>query len=220
MVRVHYGCGDKTGPSWLNFDASPMIPVERLPIFGKLLHKLSGGGAPFPPAVNYGNIIKAPLVPEGTATAVYASHVLEHLSLADARAALRNTYRMLAPGGVFRLIVPDLRSRIERYTADASAGDPEAAHNFMRYCLLGMEERPRGIVRTLRKAFSGSSHLWMWDASAMRAELERCGFTAIRECSFGDADDPAFSEVENPARFADTTLARPECALEAKKPHA
>lgn len=217
MIRVHYGCGDKIGASWSNFDASPMIRIERLPLIGTTLKKLAGGGTPFPQQVRYGNIIDGPLVPEGTAHCVFASHVLEHLSLTDARQAIRNTLLMLRPGGVFRLIVPDLRSRAEIYLRDLQLGDSEAASNFMRYSLLGAEERPSG-VRALRKLFSGSSHLWMWDVLSMTAELERCGFVGIRECRFGDAEDPAFAELEVEARFIDTTLQRPECALEARKP--
>jgi hypothetical protein len=125
---------------------------------------------------------------------------------------------MLAPGGVFRLIVPDLQSRAELYLRQVSAGDPEAAANFMRFSLLGQEERPSGIVRPIRTAFSGSSHLWMWDRVAMRSELERCGFVRIRECRFGDSNDPAFAELEDRARFIDSTLQAAECAMEAYKP--
>lgn len=217
-VRVHYGCGPTVGKSWLNFDVSPMLRVERLPLIGPVLHKLAGGGMSFPREVRYGNIINGPLVQEGSAKAVYASHVLEHLSLGDARVALANTYRMLAPGGVLRLIVPDLRTRAELYLQQVAAGDPEAASNFMRYSVLGMEERPRGMIRLIRRTFSGTSHLWMWDRISMRAELERAGFVSIRECQFGDADDPAFAELEDRTRFIDTTLQQKECAMEARKP--
>jgi Methyltransferase domain len=217
-IRVHYGCGDKVGPSWINFDASPMIRVERVPVIGTALRALVGGGTPFPAAVHYGNIVSGPLVREGSAVSVYASHVLEHLSFEDARAALHNTFRMLAPGGVFRLIVPDLRVRAELYLKQAQEGSPEAAPNFMRYSLLGQEMRPRGLFRQIRRAYSGSSHLWMWDAVSMGRELEACGFERIRTCSFGDARDPAFAELEDRARFTDNTLQSPECALEAYKP--
>jgi hypothetical protein len=217
-VRVHYGCGTKIGKSWLNFDVSPMLKVERLPLIGPVLRTLAGGGEPFPREVIYGNIVDGPLVAPGTARAVFASHVLEHLSFEDAKRAIRHTFQMLAPGGVFRLIVPDLRSRAELYLRQVGSGDGDAASNFMRYALLGQEERPRGLIKPIRRAFSGSSHLWMWDNVAMRAELERCGFEQIRECRFGDAADPAFAELEDASRFFDQTLQRDECAMEARRP--
>ena len=216
-VRIHYGCGLSTGKSWLNFDASPTLKVQRLPLIGSVLSKLAGGATPFPADVRYGNIIDGPLVPEGTATAVFASHVLEHLSLRDARAALANTFRMLAPGGVFRMIVPDLRSRAQLYLRQVESGDPEASSNFMRYTMLGQEQRPRGLIKSIRHTFGASSHLWMWDLVSMRAELDRCGFVSVRECKFGDADDPAFAEVEDRARYIDATLNEAECALEGRK---
>ena len=83
-------------------------------------------------------------MPAGTADGVYASHVLEHLSLSDFRTALENTYRMLADGGVFRLIVPDHFERARKYVSTAKE-NPEAAEHFIRATLLGKEYRPRGI---------------------------------------------------------------------------
>lgn len=219
-VRVHYGCGDHAGAGWLNFDVSPMLRVERLP-GGSALKKFVGGGRPFPKSVRAGNIVDGPLVEESTATSAYASHVLEHLSLEEARVAIRNTYHMLAPGGVFRLIVPDLEWRAEMYLADMRKGDANAASEFMRQCILGREHRYRGPIHWLRKQLSGSSHLWMWDFVSMKAELESAGFTNIRRCSYGDAADPGFAEVENPNRFVgsiDDTTSMPELAMEAIRP--
>lgn len=106
---VQYGCGFSAGDGWLNFDASPTLRIEKIPFFGKIASvALSGNSDRFPESVRYGDIRKGPLVPAGTADGIYASHVLEHLSLVDFRKALANTYLMLADGGVFRLIVPDL----------------------------------------------------------------------------------------------------------------
>lgn len=220
MVRVHFGCGGHIGPSWENYDMSPMMRIERLP-GGAALKKLAGGGNTFPREVRPGDITKGPLVGKGTATAAYASHVLEHLTLEDAKKAIANTYDMLAPGGVFRLIVPDLEWRARVYLEDLSRKDPEAASNFLRYSILGQEERRRGVVAHIRKALSGSSHLWMWDFVSMGHALESVGFVNVRRCGFGDATDAAFSEVEYEPRFwgtIDEATKYPELAVEAVKP--
>ena len=41
--------------------------------------------------------------------------MLEHVPLEDMRKALRNIHLMLRTGGVFRLVVPDIETRIMRY---------------------------------------------------------------------------------------------------------
>ena len=44
----------------------------------------------------------------GSCTALIASHVLEHFDKAEGRLFLRECYRILAPGGVLALAVPDM----------------------------------------------------------------------------------------------------------------
>lgn len=214
---VQYGCGFAVGEGWLNFDASPTLRVERIPIFGhRISAAVSGNRKRFPACVRYGDICKGPLVPAGTADGVYASHVLEHLSLSDFRTALENTYRMLADGGVFRLIVPDLFERARKYVSTAKE-NPEAAEHFIRATLLGKEYRPRGVLRILRDMIGNSDHLWMWDEMSITKELKRQGFTFIRRCYFGNSGISMFNSVEEPSRFYDADLGIQECAIEARK---
>ena len=217
---VHYGCGYCAPDGWLNFDCSPTLRIERMPVLGRLLGRLSGNTERFPAHVRYGDICRGLPVPEGLVQAVYASHILEHLSLQDCRIAIANTYRMLQPGGVFRLIVPDLLERARRYVAAADAHSAEASGMFMHSTYLGAESRPRSALGHLRRMVGNSSHLWMWDEHAMGAELARVGFVAIRRCALGDADDRMFDRVEHPDRFHDQEFDIPEVAMEARKPAA
>jgi len=80
----------------LNFDASPTLRVQRLPLAGFLRVP---GGPVFPANVRYGDIVKGLPVEATSCRAVYCSHVLEHLSLSDFRLALANTKAVLAEGG-------------------------------------------------------------------------------------------------------------------------
>ena len=166
--------------------------------------------------MRYGDVRKGLPVADGTVRGYYASHVLEHLSLADFRLAIANTYKMLAPGGIFRLIVPDLAERARRYVAQLNERSPDAATNFFRSAALG-EERPLSIGRRARTIFSGSVHLWMWDEYSLSAELQPAGFVNVRKCKFGDAKDAKFSRVEDPGRFYDEASKIHECAIEAQK---
>src|SRR5437588_12941457 len=58
-LYVQYGCGFSPGEGWENFDSSPTLRVERMPIIGPFLSaKLSGNARPFPSSVRYGDICK------------------------------------------------------------------------------------------------------------------------------------------------------------------
>lgn len=216
-MYVQFGAG-LCGPSgWENFDASPTVRLQRLPVVGSV-GKLAG--PVFPDNIQYGDITKGLPVPDGQVDGVYASHVLEHLSFEDAHTALRNTFRMLRSGGIFRCIVPDLAERARRYVAAMDQQSASAAHDFMRSCLLGAENRPAGAAARARSLLGNSAHLWMWDEFSLKKALEEAGFISVRRCSFGDSKDPAFNAVEMQDRFVDSGYSPPipELAMEAVKP--
>ena len=192
---VQYGCGWSAPEGWSNFDASPTLRFERLPLIGNLYTR---NAARFPPNVRYGDIVKGLPVPDDSCRGVYCSHVLEHLALEDFRTALRNTRRILQPGGLFRLVVPDLEQAARHYLADAS---PEAASNFIRGTCLGRETRPRDLRGLAVSWLGNSNHLWMWDHKALAAELAAAGFAGIRRAEFGDCADPMFARVEEKERW-------------------
>lgn len=216
-LNVQYGAGWSAPAGWLNFDASPSLRLERLPVVGRLIKVNSER---FPDDVRFGDIVKGLPLADGSAKAVFASHVLEHLSYNDFWTALHNTYKLLKPDGIFRLIVPDLRSRAQRYLDETATGDPEAASRFMRRAHLGQENRPRGLRGNVRASLGNSSHLWMWDTASMTAALAKAGFVGIRRCALGDCGDDAFKAVEQPGRFVDEELETDEVAIEARRPAA
>ena len=98
-MYVQYGCGWTAPETWTNFsDASPTLRWERIPLLGKLYTK---NPRRFPPNVLYGNIVKGLPISDCSCRGVYASHVLEHLTLNEFRVALDNTYKILGNGGIF-----------------------------------------------------------------------------------------------------------------------
>jgi SAM-dependent methyltransferase len=123
---------------------------------------------------------------------------LEHLTLDEFRVALRHTFRLLKPGGVFRFVVPDIEESARLYV---DAQDAEAAIRFIRRSGLGRVSRPRGLVSMVKELFGHEHHLWMWDFKSLRNELETVGFSGIRRCQFGDAKNSAFTLVEDSSRF-------------------
>lgn len=212
---VQYGCGLSCPNGWINFDASPALRMQRLPLIGTLFQR---GEVVFPPGVRYGDIVKGLPLADRSADGVYASHVLEHLSRSDCQRALANTFCLLKPGGMFRLVVPDLEARARLYLARRESGDAMANDWLMRAAGLGQEVRPRHLAGLARALLGNSAHLWMWDEKSMAEALSRAGFAAILRCRFNDSTDPAFTQVEDRERFHETGDGIEECAMEARRP--
>jgi predicted SAM-dependent methyltransferase len=107
---LNLGCGHRFHPEWINID---MVAHDSHVI----QHDLSRG---------------IPL-PDASCEVVYHAAVLEHIRRVDAPAFLRECWRVLKPGGIIRIGVPDLEHLCHLYLeklALAVDGDQEAAHDY------------------------------------------------------------------------------------------
>ena len=76
-LYVQFGCHSSCPQGWINFDASPTLLFQRLPVIGKYFRSEA---ITFPEQVRFGDIVKGLPIADGSAHGVFASHVLEHLS--------------------------------------------------------------------------------------------------------------------------------------------
>jgi SAM-dependent methyltransferase len=189
-MRVNYGCGLSAPAGWLNFDASPSLRLQRTPAIGGFVARKT---VKFPDTVRFGDVTRKLPIDNDSCDLVYCSHVLEHLSLEDCRRALRETFRILKPGGTFRGVMPDLEQETQTYQ-NSPAAQPAIA--FMRATALGCEKRPRTLADHIRNALGNSAHLWLWDYKSFAAELQSAGFTGNRRAQFGDSRHVEFAQVE------------------------
>jgi SAM-dependent methyltransferase len=193
---VQFGCGLCAPSQWQNFDASPTLQLQKLPLVGSLVP--AGEFGRFPANVEHGDIVKGLPINDESVKLLYCSHVLEHLTLAELRQALQNCYRHLQPGGIFRFVLPDLEFMSAQYV---NSTDPDAALEFMRVSWMGIENRQRSLVGFLKEWLGGSHHLWMWDYKSLSRELIAVGFQDIRRAQFGDSGIAEFSQLEDPQRW-------------------
>jgi predicted SAM-dependent methyltransferase len=89
---VNVGCGATIHPDWINIDLASRHPAVRL-------HDLRTG-LPFA---------------DGAVDVCYSSHVLEHLTPNQAGFFVREQFRVLKPGGIIRVVVPDLEVICRNY---------------------------------------------------------------------------------------------------------
>lgn len=94
QIFIHLGCGDINSPEFINVDARPA------------------------PHVHYVcNVLDLSVFADGYANLVYACHVIEHVRHNALRKTLWEWKRILKPGGVLRLSVPDFDKIIQVYQA-------------------------------------------------------------------------------------------------------
>jgi SAM-dependent methyltransferase len=180
----------------VNYDASPTLRLQRLPLLGGIAVRWLPPR--FPIEVRYGDVSRTLPEADGSVNLVYSSHVLEHLALSDMRHALREVFRVLKPGGTFRGVVPDLAAAIRAYLDSDSK---QACCEFLESTRLGLKVRPRTIVGRFRALLAPSGHRWMWDEARLFAELDSAGVVTPRRATFGDSGVDLFAEVESKSRW-------------------
>jgi len=194
-MNIHIGCGYTVGKSWKNYDVTPTSIIEKIPLLGKVINI---NQKKFPKEVIYGDITKKTLCPISKADNIFCSHTLEHMTYEEMKISLSHIYSMLKPGGCFRLVLPNLENRIEKYLISKDA------NKFIEDIGMGEKNIRRNILDKIRFIFGHSKHFWMYDYKSMINELEIAEFKKIKKCIFGDSQIKIFEEVEEKDRFVDS----------------
>ena len=206
-LRLNLGCGEQRPDGWLNLDSSPGARLASHPLLFRVLRALlpqrllpvaSWTGAD----VRWMELTKPWPLADQSASAVYSSHFLEHLEFDEARLVLRESARVLQPGGLIRIVVPDLESLVESYMKERTENPAEAALHFLANSGFFFTPRPRTWLQYLvYKVRRRHDHHVLHDEGLLRAELERAGFVEIARRSCGDSDIPDIEDVDLPDRF-------------------
>jgi predicted SAM-dependent methyltransferase len=148
--RLHLGCASTVLPGWVNID-----------LFGRL------------PADVSLDVTKPLPFGDASIEVVFTEHMVEHLTYEEALRLARECARVLQPGGVVRVVVPDFGRYVRSYLGDDDVIDTMQSGRLTRLV---------GLASTVY----GSSHRSIWDAETLIAVLECAGLSA-RVSSFGDS---------------------------------
>ena len=141
---------------------------------------------------DYESDLRYPLrIDDETVAGIFTEHTLEHLSYAENASLLDECCRILKPGGVMRISVPDLSVFAKRYCQD----DRAWFSGWERMMFVESED-PVRRKRRLISAMEAISfvtqeygHRSCWDFEILRALLAAAGFTEIRQVSFRQGRD-------------------------------
>jgi SAM-dependent methyltransferase len=167
-VKLHLGAFDHVVDGWINTDITPHIRVARLPGAAFLLRSLGLMSRSRYAQHRQGIFGKLCFLdvsrrfpwPDATAEAAYCSHLLEHLYREDARNCMAEVFRVLQPGGIFRIAVPDLDALVRAY-------DPSKPEAFL------------DPIFEIRQSRDKNRHHWHYNETSLRALLLEIGFSSV-----------------------------------------
>jgi len=201
-VKINVGSSLAVYRDWLNIDVGFNIFLAKFPVsILKYYYRKSGAKSWWTEEEFIGKLKNHTFYhhrieyglpfDDGAVDFVYSSHTFEHLFKKDAIFFLNESMRVLKPGGILRLCIPDLKYALKLY------------YN-------GKKEESMELFFPNSKSDYTSRHLYMYDFEMLSELLDKAGFVEIKECGYQKGETP---DIE----FLDV---RPEATLfvEAKKP--
>lgn len=162
-VKLNYGCANVRMPGYIGIDI-------RETALGADLVMPAWQCGPFQP---------------GTVDEIHSRHMLEHLSKSNAERTLQVWHALLKPGGVLRLIVPDLQFHARQLLGMSINWSKEPAQN-LDHAMAGFY----GWQTEARGGENEDAHRWGWTYPALKKALEQAGFTAVNRITSGEDSEP------------------------------
>ncbi len=207
MTVLNLGCGYQTSERCTNIDWSLPVRLKGSRVGRMVAPIVVTGDRRVAYDAMTGDVLRHNLkngipFPDQSVDGVYHSHLLEHLDHDVAPLFLAEVKRVLKPGAIHRIVVPDLEFEVRRYVAsldDSLAGKTTASGHEENIHLL-IEQMVRkepwgtshqsGVRRRTENALlgdarkRGETHQWMYDRVSLPAKLVDAGFTDPKVVSF------------------------------------
>ncbi len=155
-IKLHLGCGKRRLPGFVHVDLADF------------------------PHIDYRRCIESlDFLEDGCAELIYSSHTLEYFDRSEARSVLREWNRVLCPGGLLRLAVPDFLALAEIYFERRNLD-----------LILGPLYGRMTIVGTGNVIY----HKTVYDFDSLKKILEECGFGEVRRYNWRDTIHREFDD--------------------------
>jgi predicted SAM-dependent methyltransferase len=135
---------------------------------------------------------------DGSVACIYAGQLWEHFRPEDAVRLTRECLRVLAPGGVLRVSVPDgvefCRQYLALYEHEArqlpQARSPERLRRHVELFFKDI------ATRRIWLGSIGHTHKWLYDEVQLVSLLQACGFPLVERMRFHHSRIPTVGAVE------------------------
>ena len=163
--RLHLACGQNHFADWVNIDCHPASEIVD---------------------VSW-DLRRALPLPAQCAELIHHEHFLEHLTVTEGLALLRECHRLLMPGGVLRVAMPDLTECVRQYWEDDWRQPWMKKYGY---------EWIKTRAECINIAFRDWQHQWLYDREELHRRLGEAGFSTIRDCARLESTVPGLQGLE------------------------
>jgi FkbM family methyltransferase len=153
VVKLHLGCGTQRLPGFVHVDVRPDVKPDVI-----------------------ADVMSLSIFENDSADLIYFCHGLEHISPYQVGAALAEWRRVLKPGGILRLALPDFEALAKLYV--------------LRKVPLG------AIVGAVHggQDYPENTHYWSWDFATLAQTLQKAGFGNVRRYDAEAVNPPGYDD--------------------------
>ena len=190
--NLHLGCGRHTIEGWLNTDRFCRHGIVYLDLTKHF---------PFP---------------DNSFDHVYSEHAIEHLPYRCGLNMLRESFRVLRPGGSVRVVTPDFAFLENLHNPNKTPLEQQyLSWSMKEWVGSGSPEHPEMFV--INNFVRAWGHQFIYDETTLAEALQRTGFVQIRKAALNNSTDPAFCGLENESRMPAGFLKLESLILEGSK---
>jgi predicted SAM-dependent methyltransferase len=167
-VKLNVGCGTDYKEGWINIDNNSDENIEKLDLNWDLRNPL-----PFP---------------DNSVDFIFNEHFIEHLTVEEGQAAIKDLMRVLKPKGVMRMATPDLEVTIDKYINVPLSKDPV----IKKFGLDFIKTRAERI----NIGFRWWGHKWIYDWEELERRLKEAGCKKMVRCELRKSKHPELRDLE------------------------
>jgi len=211
--KLHLGCGPyNTPPGWINLDGSWNAWLAKHSFIRKILALLhiipiKQFNIKWSQDIIIHDVRKTLPFPDNSMDAIYSSHLLEHLHLENAKALLKECYRVLKPNGVLRIVVPDLKDIVLKYLEESNSDSiiirEYAADKLNKRLNSYQPESLKGNIfyKIYTRTKEIHSHKWQYDSCSLQKYFVNAGFKEVEEKEIYQSRINGIEKIEEERRI-------------------
>ena len=199
-VKLNLGCGNHTPEDWVNIDYAFGARLAKIPLFRAINKKIGFFQMDWDDRIKIHDLRRTFPFDDASVGIVYTSHTLEHFSKQEGKRFLKECHRILRPGGIIRIVVPDLETIVSDYTTGKTSADM-----FLDKLCVICDTSGMGFFKRLLASQIAFPHKCMYDTRTMLSRLREIGFQSESRAPF-ESDIADIKQIESEERTKDAVI--------------